>query len=149
MINALAFVDPVGEFFRGLELEFLIKSSEKVLEFTNFFRQKDETLKMLFKRLLKLKKDTHSIIDLKATHQYLRSLEGTLTLHAHVLQQVFVEFGDLYILLDVYNIFEKLELVHAHYDAKTMRLPSSSRLQPPLAMPTKSSHSSSRAKAVH
>jgi hypothetical protein len=27
----------------------------------------------------------------------------------------FVEFGDSYILLNVFNIFEKLELVHAHY----------------------------------
>jgi hypothetical protein len=52
---------------------------------------------------------------LEVAHQYLRSLEGTLTLHAQVLQQLFVEFGDLYTLLDVYNIFEKLELVHAHF----------------------------------
>jgi hypothetical protein len=27
----------------------------------------------------------------------------------------FAKFGDSYILLDVYNIFEKLELAHAHY----------------------------------
>jgi hypothetical protein len=30
-IDASAFVDPVGEFFRILELEFLVKSSEKIL----------------------------------------------------------------------------------------------------------------------
>jgi hypothetical protein len=30
-INAPAFADPVGEFFRVLELEFLVKSSEKIL----------------------------------------------------------------------------------------------------------------------
>jgi hypothetical protein len=76
-------------------------------------------------------------------------LKSTPTLHAQVLQWVFAEFGDSYILLDVYNIFEKLELVHAHYEASTMRPLSHSRLQPPLATPTKSSHSSSRAKAVH
>jgi hypothetical protein len=29
--------------------------------------------------------------------------------------------------LDVYNIFEKLELAHAHYEASTMRPPSRSR----------------------
>jgi hypothetical protein len=34
----------------------------------------------------------------------------------------FVEFKDSYTLLDVYNIFEKLELVHAHYEASTMKL---------------------------
>jgi hypothetical protein len=30
-INALAFVNPMGEFFRGLWLEFLVKSSEKIM----------------------------------------------------------------------------------------------------------------------
>ncbi len=30
-INAQAFADPVGEFFRVLELEFLVKNSEKIL----------------------------------------------------------------------------------------------------------------------
>jgi TRAP-type uncharacterized transport system substrate-binding protein len=34
-----------------------------------------------------------------------------------VLQQVFVEFKDSYSLLNVYNIFEKLELAYAHYEA--------------------------------
>jgi len=56
-INASAFADPTREFFRVLELEFFVKSSEKILQFTTFFRQKDETLKMLYKRLLKLKED--------------------------------------------------------------------------------------------
>jgi hypothetical protein len=56
--NAPTFVDPVGEFFRILELEFPVKSSEKILQLATFSRQKDETLKMLYKRLLKLKKDT-------------------------------------------------------------------------------------------
>jgi hypothetical protein len=56
-IDPPAFVDPVGEFFRVLELEFSIKSSEFFLQFTTFSRQKDETFKMLYRRLLKLKKD--------------------------------------------------------------------------------------------
>jgi len=30
-INAQDFADPVGEFFRVLELEFLVKNSEKIL----------------------------------------------------------------------------------------------------------------------
>jgi hypothetical protein len=104
---------------------------------------------MLYKRLLKLKENTQSIIDLEAAHHYLRSLEGTLTLHAQVLQRVFAEFGDSYILLDVYNNSEKLELAHAHYEASTMKLPSRSRPQPSPAVPTRSSHSSSKVKAVH
>jgi hypothetical protein len=54
-INAPAFADPARELFRVLELEFFVKSSEKILQFTTFFRQKDETLKMFYKRLLKLK----------------------------------------------------------------------------------------------
>jgi hypothetical protein len=82
---------------------------------------------MLYKRLFKLKKDTQSIIDLKVTHQDLRSLEGTLTLRAQVLQRVFAKFGNSYTLLDVYNISEKLELGHAHYEANTMKPPSCSR----------------------
>jgi hypothetical protein len=69
---------------------------------------------MPYRRLFKLKEDTQSIIDLEAAHQYFRSLENTLTLHAQVLQRVFAEFGDSYTLLDVYNISEKLELAHAH-----------------------------------
>jgi CRISPR/Cas system CMR-associated protein Cmr1 (group 7 of RAMP superfamily) len=73
---------------------------------------------MLYMRHLKLKEDTQSITDLEAINQYLHSLEGTLTLHVQVLQRVFIEFGDSYTLLDVYNISEKLELAHAH----TMRL---------------------------
>jgi len=121
-----------------------VKSFEIFLQLATFFQQKDETLKMLYRRLFKLKNDTHSITNLEAAHQYLRSLEGTLTLHA-----VFAEFRDLYTMLDVYNIFEKLEVAHAHYEANTMKPPSRSRPQPPLAAPTRSSHSSSRAKVVH
>ncbi len=104
---------------------------------------------MLYKRLLKVKEDTQSITNLEAAHQYLRLLEGTPTLHAQVLQRVFAEFGDSYTLLDVYNISEKLELAHAHYEASTMRPPSRSRPQPTPATQTRSSHSSSRTKAVH
>jgi len=78
---------------------------------------------MFYRRLLKLKEDTQS----KVAHWDLCSLEGTPTFHAQVLQWVFVEFGDSYTLVDVYNIFEKLELAHAHYEASTMRLPSRSR----------------------
>ncbi len=59
----------------------------------------------------------------------------------------FTEFGNSYTLGDVYNISKKLELVHAHYDASTTRFPPHSK--PPLTVPTKSSHSSSRAKVVH
>jgi hypothetical protein len=57
-IDVAAFVNPVGEFFRVLELEFPVKSSEKILQLATFSRQKDETLKMLYRRLLKLKEDT-------------------------------------------------------------------------------------------
>jgi hypothetical protein len=131
----------VGEFLRVLELEFSVKSSAKILQLPTFFSQKDETLKMFYKKLLKLKEDTQNITDLEAAHQYFRSLEGTSTFHAQVLQRVFAEFGDSYTLLDVYNIFEKLELVHAHYEANIMRPPSRSRLQPPLVTATRSSHS--------
>jgi hypothetical protein len=35
-IDAQAFADPVGEFFRVLELEFLAKSSEKILQLVTF-----------------------------------------------------------------------------------------------------------------
>jgi len=148
-IDALAFADLVAEFFRILKLKFLVKSSKKILQLATFSRQKDETLKMLYRKLFKLKEDTQSITNLETAHRYLRSLEGTPTLHAQVLQQVFVEFRDSYTLLDVYNISEKLELAHAHYEASTMRPPSHSRPQPTPAPPTRSSHSSSRTKAVH
>jgi len=80
-INALAFTNLVGEFFRVLELEFSIKSSENILQLATFSRQKDETLKMLYMRLLKLKEDTQNIRDLEIAHRYFRSLEGTPTLH--------------------------------------------------------------------
>jgi hypothetical protein len=105
------------EFFRVLELEFPVKSSEKILQLATFFRQKDETFKMLYRKLLKLKEDTQNITDLETAHRYLRSLESTLTLHVEVLQRVFAKFGDSYTLLDVYNISKKLELAHAHYEA--------------------------------
>jgi hypothetical protein len=61
----------------------------------------------------------------------------------------FAEFGDSYTLLDVYNISKKLELVHAHYEASTMKPPSRSRPHPPLVALIRSSHSSSRVKVVH
>jgi intein/homing endonuclease len=82
---------------------------------------------MLYKRLLKLKEDTQSITDFEVAHRYSHSLESILTLHAQVLQWVFAEFGVSYTLLDVYNNFEKLELVHAHYEISTIRPPSHSR----------------------
>jgi hypothetical protein len=63
--------------------------------------------------------------------------------------QVFAKFGDLYILLDVYNISKKMELAHQHYEASIMRPSSRSRPQLPPAVPTKSSHSFLRAKVVH
>jgi hypothetical protein len=107
-IDAPTFADPVGEFLRILELEFPIKSSEKILQLATFSRQKDETLKMLYRRLLKLKEDTQSITDLEAAHRYLRLLEGTPTLHAQIFQRVFAKFGNSYTLLDVYTISEKL-----------------------------------------
>jgi hypothetical protein len=48
----------MGEFFQVLKLEFPVKSFEKILQLATFFWQKDETLKMLYRRLLKLKEDT-------------------------------------------------------------------------------------------
>jgi hypothetical protein len=53
-----AFANPMGEFFRILELEFTVKNFEKIMQLATFFQQKDETFKMLYKRLLKLKEDT-------------------------------------------------------------------------------------------
>jgi hypothetical protein len=91
---------------------------------------------MLYKKLFKLKKDTQSITNLEVAQQYFRSLEGISTLHVQVLQRAFVEFGVSYTLLDVYNIFKKLELAHAHYEANIKKLPSCSRLQPSLVVPT-------------
>jgi DNA polymerase III sliding clamp (beta) subunit (PCNA family) len=49
---------PMWEFFQIFELEFPVKNFEKILKFATFSRQKDETLKMLYKRLLKFKEDT-------------------------------------------------------------------------------------------
>ncbi len=37
-IDAPAFVDLVGEFFHVLELEFSVKSSEKIMQLATFFR---------------------------------------------------------------------------------------------------------------
>jgi len=39
----------------------------------------------------------------------------------------FAKFGEKYTLLNVYNIFEKLELAYAHYENRTMKPPSCSR----------------------
>jgi hypothetical protein len=36
-INAPTFSDPMGEFFRVFELQFLVKSSKKILQLTTFF----------------------------------------------------------------------------------------------------------------
>jgi hypothetical protein len=79
---------------------------------------------MLYMRFFKLKEDIQSITKLEASHQYLHSLQGTPTFQVQILQWVFVEFGDSYPLLDVYNTSEKLELTHAHYEASIMRPPS-------------------------
>jgi hypothetical protein len=49
----------------------------------------------------------------------------------------------------MYNIYEKMQLAYAHYEANIMKPSSRSRPQNPPAAPTKSSHSSSRAKAMH
>jgi hypothetical protein len=73
-IDAVALANLLGEFFRILELEFPVKSSNKILQLVTFSRQKDETLKMLYMRLFKLKEDTQSITDLEAAHRYLCSL---------------------------------------------------------------------------
>jgi hypothetical protein len=127
IIDAPTFANPVWEFFRVLELEFPIKSSENFLQLATSFQQKDETLKMLYKKFLKLKEDTQSIPNLEVAHWYVYSLEGTSTFHVQVSKQIFAKFGDLYNLLDVYNISEKLQLAHAHYEASTMRPPTRSR----------------------
>jgi hypothetical protein len=51
----------MGEFFQVLELEFSVKSFENFVQLITFSLQKDETLKMFYKRLLKLKEDTQNI----------------------------------------------------------------------------------------
>ncbi len=81
-IDARAFANPAGEFFRVFELEFSSKSFEKNLQFATFSWQKDETFKMLYRRLFKLKEDNQNIIDLEVAHRCLCSLENTPTLHA-------------------------------------------------------------------
>jgi hypothetical protein len=58
----------MGEIFQVFKLEFAIKNFEKIMQLATFFRQKDETFKMLYRRLFKLKEDTQSIIDLKVAH---------------------------------------------------------------------------------
>jgi hypothetical protein len=70
-IDAPAFADLMGEFFRVLELNFSFKNFEKILQLTTFSRYKDETFKMLYKRLFKLKEDIQNITNLEAAHQYL------------------------------------------------------------------------------
>ncbi len=57
-IDAPTFVDPMGKSFGVFELEFPVKNFEKNLHLTTFYRRKDETLKMLYMKLLKLKEDT-------------------------------------------------------------------------------------------
>ncbi len=49
----------------------------------------------------------------------------------------------------MYNISKKLELAHAHYEASIMKLSSCSRPHLAPTPPTRSSHSSSRAKVMH
>jgi hypothetical protein len=80
-----------GNSFEFLSWNFRSRVLKKILQLATYSRQKDETLKMMYMRFFKLKEDTHSITsNLEATHRYLRSLEGPLTLHAQVLQRVFV-----------------------------------------------------------
>jgi hypothetical protein len=57
-IDVLAFANLVGEFFRVLELEFSFNNFEFFLQLTTFFQQKDETFKMFYRKLFKLKEDT-------------------------------------------------------------------------------------------
>jgi hypothetical protein len=79
---------------------------------------------MLYKRFLKLKKDTQIITDLETTHRYLRLLKSTSTLHAKVLQRVFAKFGNSYTLLDVATLAlgsqprQKLAKVRAKREAR-------------------------------
>jgi hypothetical protein len=57
------------EFFWILKLEFPIKSFEKIMQLVTFLQQKNETLKMLYKRFFKLKVDIRSITDLEVAHR--------------------------------------------------------------------------------
>ncbi len=57
-INAPAFANIVGEFFRVLELEFSIKSFEFFATRHLFLVEGWNFLKMFYRRLFKLKKDT-------------------------------------------------------------------------------------------
>ncbi len=72
----------MGEFFRIFELEFSVNSSKKILQLAIFFQQKDETLKMFYKRLLKVKEDTQNITNVEVAHRYFCLLKGIPTLHA-------------------------------------------------------------------
>jgi hypothetical protein len=72
-----------GNSFEFLSWNFRLRVLKKICSFS---WQKDETFKMLYMRFFELKEDTQNIIDLEVAHQYLRSLEGTLTLHVQVLQ---------------------------------------------------------------
>jgi len=55
--NPPTFANRMGEFFRILELEFFIKSFENFLQLAIFSRLKEETLKMFYRRLFKLKEN--------------------------------------------------------------------------------------------
>jgi hypothetical protein len=57
------------EFFWILKLEFPIKSFEKIMQLVTFLQQKNETLKMLYKRFFKLKMDIRSITNLEVAHR--------------------------------------------------------------------------------
>ncbi len=138
----------MGEFFRILELKFLVKSFEKILQLATFFRQKDETFKMLYRSSEAQRgySKHHRPGSCPSVSSFIGRYSNTPCVG---FATSFGEFGDSYTFLDVYNIFEKLKLIHAHYEASTMKPPSHSQPGPPLATPTISSHSSSRAKAVH
>lgn len=116
-------------FSKLLSQNSLVKSLEKILHVATLTRLKEENLKMLYRRRLKLREDTQSIMDLEAAYRYLRAQEGTPALHAQVLQPIFFQFENLYTLLSLEistpcwtcTIFKSLELAHAHYDASMVR----------------------------
>jgi hypothetical protein len=82
------FTNSMWEFFRVLELEFLIKTFEKVLQLPPSLGRKMKPSRCstrgfrCSKRLPMLKEDIQSITELEAAHRYFRSLEGISTLHA-------------------------------------------------------------------
>ncbi len=57
-----------GNSFESLSWNFWSRVLNFFLQLTTFSSQKDETFKMLYMRLLKLKEDTLSIIDLEVAH---------------------------------------------------------------------------------